>query len=418
VGRQSLIIIASCAALSAGCLEGTKGVGGPSTISRAVVCDYQIRCGQIGASEADACRASSGYAGLPFLDGGTLGRESDAYSTDEALRAERLGSDETSLACGRATLELASCSAPELLVCTAMFVGRVAPGGSCRDDRECTTRLCVTGEGDFGPYSGDPGCAGSCHVPLARGADCSARGALCANGDICDPEDQRCRARGSEGASCISSTLLSDCATGLFCNEEVRCESPRAEGAECPANTWASCESGLRCFEGRCAAPGKEGERCATSTGLGGLGGIGGLGGLAAQCDDGLYCDADAEDARCRSLVALGGACSARGQCLDDLPCVGLTATPAREGFSIAPGICAPWGDMGHDCDPDVDLDGCPFSMSCDTVLGVCVARARPAVALGERCDPSIDAANSSRCSEGSCDPETSRCALVCSAYE
>ena len=85
-----------------------------------------------------------------------------------------------------------------------------------------------------------------------------------------------------------------------------------------------------------------------------------------------------------------------------------------REGSAVTPGICAPWADLGHDCDPDVDVSGCPSSMRCDEVRGVCVLRERPAAALGEACDPSPDAATASRCREGACDPVTARCALMC----
>ncbi len=204
-------LLAVAVALTGACLDVENG--GRRGIERAAVCDFQARCGYIGASETAACARAESYGRLPFLDGLALGRESSGYSTSAAIAAGRLAIDPQREAACLEALTVGDCGATDISSCFGMYRGRVAAGRSCLDDHECVAGLCAVATADGSLWSGDPGCAGTCVGPVALGAAC---GALvvpgCGNDAFCDPMTLVCTPRSAEGEACGAGGNVSDCA--------------------------------------------------------------------------------------------------------------------------------------------------------------------------------------------------------------
>jgi len=390
-----------------GCLDA--GNGNRRGIERAAVCDYQARCGYIGASEEAACARAESYGSLPFLDGLALGRESEGYATEAAIADGRLAVDRQREANCLVALSDAACGSPTIFQCTGMYIGRMAAGGECFDDHECISGRCTTGQNSGGTaWSGDPGCAGTCAAEIPVGEPCGGGfGPSCSRDSYCDDRGNICRARSGKGDAC--GVDIFGCASGLACVDAV-CQGPRSEGESCNGSGIVSgCREGLRCLDNQCAPLARLGEECPTPSGLGGLGGLGSIG--AGPCAEGAYCDA--ETSRCRAQLADGMTCDGAHQCGDRHPCSGLRVDSSSGSVSITLGICSPWSDVDGACDPRATSTGCPLDMLCDPTSSRCALRVLDHVALGGTCDTALISGGQQRCDEGSCDA-IGRCALVC----
>jgi MYXO-CTERM domain-containing protein len=82
--------------------------------------------------------------------------------------------------------------------CRAAIVPKVALGGACQEDIECTTGLCADADS-----SATPPVDGKCTKLLSFGDSC-ASGISCADDLYCDEASRQCLARKPAGRSCIS----------------------------------------------------------------------------------------------------------------------------------------------------------------------------------------------------------------------
>jgi hypothetical protein len=409
--------VALVAAGAGGCLEAREGGREEATWAatkaslQSAMCAYEVRCGVRGASEEESCRAAASF-GAVWLDGRPLWLEGQAYSTGEALDAGRLALDAGRVAVCLAALTEGPCHGVDTVACRAILAPRVPARQACRDRRECQTDLCaVVHDATLGPLPGPSGCEGACVERIALGAACGLGSLACEEDGYCDSEKRVCTPLAGRGDACT----LGACTAGLVCGEDGRCEPLRALGEPCSRAVFPNggCELALTCVEGTCRQPGGEGEACENSLG-GGYAGIGGLGALVAgACLPGLYCDAREGVGTCRPTVPDGSVCDDVVRCSGGHPCIGMTIS--LPDFRATPGVCGPWGDVGAPCTPPGDaqmsvVTACPQTTRCDAATATCRPRDVPALSLGDACDPDL----AERCAEGTCDPATRRCALVC----
>ena len=135
---------------------------------------------------------------------------------------------------------------------------------------------------------------------VALGVSCDPAGLAnaCVSGSSCSGTGTAaiCVADGAPGGTCRTATGTTACDPGLVCQASV-CVTPVAIGGTCGTST-APCESGSTCLSAVCVANGAVGGRCRTTT---------------PACATGLGCTGDPADSttRCRTTVALGGACDA-----------------------------------------------------------------------------------------------------------
>src|SRR5262249_43404061 len=124
--------------------------------------------------------------------------------------------------------------------------------------------------------------------------------------------------------------------------------------------------------------------------------------------------------------------CSSVDACDEGLDCI-------SSAFGTMRGKCAPFLDVNQMCaDANVLETGCPRDTRCDLRTRLCLRiglkgadcsnmgcddylycdgntmQCTPQVALGATCTPPPSKADADPCSDGTCDPMTKKCTVVC----
>lgn len=426
---------------------GAVGCGKPTSMTKgspsdlvdaeqrleAAFCQYEARCGIIGASEEASCEASA-KAGVTNLHVSSFSGWI-SYSTYEG-----------EVASGRATVDLsvanacitqvanAACGTALTVAeqCLTAFKGTVADGGACSSSMDCVTGLCIPPNAQT--------CTGTCQMGVAAGSYCADFTDACAAGDYCSTNTQTCDAPAAAGAACEWQGSIATCVAGYYCDPfKKTCLVLGAAGAMCLSDD--QCQAGLRCSAmAKCTAPVADGaacqynEDCRVGSSCVGVSAsaMGTCAAAAAQagapcpqtgCGAGLYCDAASV---CRAQIDQGGSCTRADACKDGLACIGASSTQ--------PGSCAPWLDAGQACSGAVN-SGCPADMACTsgtcqptgTVGSACsggdcrpllycdstTQKCTPMVGLGGMCTPPVGQSADSPCALGQCDATSNVCAPI-----
>ena len=217
--------------------------------------------------------------------------------------------------------------------CVATLAGKVAAGGSCFADNDCsdTADFCSIAVGT---------CGGTCTAHLAMGTACDLGvNNECANGLYCDPQTLTCASTSSLpplatlGGSCglnLTTHAFLPCATGLVCNTAQQiCMNPTKEGS--------GCYSG----EGMC-------EQFTYCNGAGGCIAFPMDAGFPPFPDGGAPC---AVAGMCERYPSTAGAFCGTVSGTDAVGCLGgLYCNTAIDGGNGANGVCAPLGGAGAPC--------------------------------------------------------------------
>jgi hypothetical protein len=222
---------------------------------------------------------------------------------------------------------------------------------------------------------GEPGrIAAVCRPAVKGGGICDPANALdtCVPGFSCARYGVAglCMPDGTEGGGCRRTDPA--CDPGLVCTNDAnralgRCRRVAAAGARCDPQ-WILCATGTVCAEQRvCTPDGASGGRCRFSD---------------QPCDAGLACTqrVPSSSARCRPAATVGSACDPR---LLFNACVAGSACMAASSTS---GVCVQDGTKSGRCrsaEPTCDAD-----LSCTGAPSSSGSRCRPAVMLGQACDP------------------------------
>ncbi len=298
-------------------------------------CARQIRCGEVGGSEASA-RCS-----LPDPLLLTLRGDVDV-PTSISLGRMRFHPDNASWclhAVEHAPCDPAQAADDFLRECHGVVTGNVANGSTCWGDDECLGGVCVA-----------PDCGGTCTAFAVPGGACVQAGGT---PDVtCDPSVQ-------------------------FCGGGATCEHKVQKGAPCVVDD--DCLFDYVCVAGKCDTSARtgRGDVCGTSS---------------PPCADGLYCD---ETGACAPLVAAGQPCARPDACNPGMSCesgacapfldVGAACDASPDAIasgcpatqSCTAGACAPVAGVKAGplapCTTDADCDDELFcaSSNCDYVGGV-----------------------------------------------
>jgi hypothetical protein len=328
--RAAILLLAGMA----GCHDAPLAVPGPPDMANqplvddfqayaaaavATYCQSRVDCGDIAASQHDACLHSKW---LNNFTGNPWGGLDTGYSLEDAIRAGRVRLDRSKAETALQTDLEYNCACGGQFGAFDMgtytrrgLIALVPVGGSCLADFECADGYC-SGDIAFG-FS----CGGTCQPFLPTGAPCSY--------GHCGPSDW-CPALGTN-LTCVPRITL-----GQACDDSNNQETPCADGLWCM--TSANPTMGV-CSD-------------APSSGAGGP--------CVDNCNPGLYCDS--MDI-CRPREAVGSACSNDYQCAGGLCCLG--------------GSCQNnLVDIGGACDPTVAdrlSSGCPADATCDPGSRTCV---------------------------------------------
>lgn len=404
LGLFTVLIAAGCSTTSG---SAAAGAGTPltlDTLNPAVIDAYCKSAGSCPTSflwfaSADSCKTLFGakISGNEEIDWAKAGRMT--FNADKA--AECLG-----------VIAGAGCvlGKAEPAACRDTFVGTVANGASCENDKVCVSRWCkgvnqksatnTTGCGvcteaiKVGEACKDNGCAAGSRCigdkcvadgTVAVGAACSGKSSCVANA-FCDFDDQgkqTCVKYAASGEACKDS---SKCASGLTCLAKAlsdkggTCGAARKLGDPCfaivkPGQGDGDCGPSLACgivgeFDGKtepkpvCVAQKKLAEACTSNWECGMLdavcvaGKCGAWPAIGQPClkSMGQTCAQNAmcgKDGNCAALPKLGEACTS--QCAEGLGC------------KFAPGTndgkCVGQPAAGDACTQDMD---CGYSgLSC-----------------------------------------------------
>lgn len=273
---------------------------------------------------------------------------------------------------------------------------------SCGEDGRCEPELaCV--------FECVSGCDGTCQEPPGEGERCDLSVGRCAEGLLCDAQQDpsrciepkgaeepctaayQCESRACHEGSCLhpdevcSST--EDCTGGEVCgdaSEGGRVCVPRADEGEACVPDYDMCVSGLQCLRDyetdgeayRChARAGIDGEPC-----------------LPWGCDEDHYCAAEGEDDVCRPRRGMDEGC------LDQSFVVPEEQFPCQDGLHCmhsSTGTCLPPGEEGDPCAYD-EFESCLDGLVC---LGWVDSSCEPPAAVGESCETSF----SDPCADGHC---------------
>jgi hypothetical protein len=242
-------------------------------------CDWQIRCGEVGASEPERC-------GVPTVLGLIAPGTVDVV---ESIAEKRMLFHPDNATECLDSVKHAPCDPTQAAVdwyrrCHGVVGPAVEVGGACFGDEECVGGACVRAD-----------CGGTCTAFASPGAPCGASGGL--PEQTCDPTVQ-------------------------FCGPDGTCWRKAAHGAACSADD--QCLFDHVCLDGKCADPPRPGrdDVCGTNT---------------PPCDDGLYCH---PYGTCQPLVGSGGACLLPTACDASLVCLGgQCASWLDVGSACTPGM-------------------------------------------------------------------------------
>lgn len=224
--------------------------------------------------------------------------------------------------CVAAAAALSSCHSSDTTptACQTMFVGKVAPGGTCDSGFECAASSSGTVDCEFGA-----GSQGACTVkPTGKAGD--ACGSTCTKSG----NEEDCTTFGS-GSGSGPKPGPAACYTndGLYCDgSSYQCKTVSKLGGACTSTD--GCEQGTFCDAQQCVKPLAQGAKC----------------GFGALCQGG-YCD-DFGDKTCKPAKAIGAECSSNDECGAGAHCVshgsGAKAKCEAADEIASPGICAGTG--------------------------------------------------------------------------
>ena len=373
--RPPLLTLAVALALLA-----IGGCGGPTGNSASTIndfqagvfraqCDWQQRCGGIGASELQRCYDNYNVVSEGPVDFAAL------------VAGRRVAFDSGAASRCLDTLQAATCGSFfggfGSADCLGAATGLVMPGDACTSDLECAGGYCT---------SLDEGCAGKCVVWPAPGAACTSLEG-CGSTASCDGQSHTCKARLPAGSACLASN---DCQSGLRCATDAmgmngKCATYGTAGAPCSPGAVA-CAGGFYCdTASKTCKPQRE--RGAACTGL-------------SDCKSGLGCvghlpQMPGSMGTCGPLLDAGQACVPGSVgCPGDMPCDPATRT------------CKARGTAGASCVSDND---CDLASYCDGATKKCAAW----VVYGAACTPAIGG-SSDPCAIGSCENASKRCLVQC----
>jgi hypothetical protein len=289
------------------------------------LCEYYVRCGVFG--ELDTCTA---FFPPP-----------DDRSLFAAVEAGKVRYDDAAAVRCRDEMAARSCDATTRegrvpLVCNEVFVGRVATGGKCGFDLECTSGLCLL-----------PGCPpGACCPGTCEPGERNPIGTPCQSDLQCELEsfcgpDRTCIALLAAGGRCKSD---GQCAYGLGCVGKTElmdgtCARLPLLDEPCPDNRCA--EIGARCDENETCVP---------------------VGLVGAQCDTDAECSRFLECGPAGSCIDTPGAgedctrqCAGETFCARDTT---NTCTPLQEDGAFC--------EVAEQCAGGLCLEG-PFAAQCAT---------------------------------------------------
>jgi hypothetical protein len=293
-----------------------------------VVCQMMVRC--MSSRTVNALMASMGQEGMDVAScqeefsgpGSSLDRIKSALEAGTVtFSTDNWGACKSSLS--------DSCNSSSS-ACELVLVGTVAEEGGCFIDEECADG----DNGQEGDCSAEPGQCGTCSLGPARaaaGEDCAHSD--CASGLFCN-DQQLCEARpssngGSAGEACEASTFdaIGDCdrSANLLCINAAcqAAEFSSEAGADC-GNNGVLCEGGLVCpvdtsgGSTQCAQAKAIGEACIEMNGQDGA--------LMTACGSDAFCDI--QEQICAARKANGEACEDDGHCSGD-SCIDGTCTTA-----------------------------------------------------------------------------------------
>lgn len=287
MGRQFRRVVSAWALLSSACGTSTEGEGElsdaqglPKAFAQAV-CGSLARCCEHQSYELDLTQCTRGLEANLTRE---LAENEGLQVRFDANAAELCIADYANAAC----LERPTEEYDVKRNCSLMFRGLIAPGGSCRDTRECRVEdgrsaQCLDGvctldsepaaRGVEGAPCGST-CAtssadsGACELSLAAfndpPADSSLPACFTSDGLHCagSAGARTCQPLVAEGGSCAGSSQ--GCAAGTFCDPETRACQAQTDSGPCDAERDA-CSANAACdFEtGRCVLVGsRNGTSC------------------------------------------------------------------------------------------------------------------------------------------------------------
>lgn len=178
--------------------------------------------------------------------------------------------------------------------------GKLANGKSCAFDAQCESQFCTREVGAS---------CGKCDAPPKEGEAC---------------KQDRC---GHGGFACI----------------DKKCAKKKGKDEACKGTGQAGCDGNMVCLNGKCAAPGKVGDKCDAS------------GKTTGDCDpfEGLYCDKTEKKCKAYKVANVGDgcgekdvgvACPASSSCEQDkcvaMLAVGAACKEAEGAICDAPSVC------------------------------------------------------------------------------
>ncbi len=336
------------------------------------MCELMIRCGQMEANAS--CKVwMNQYAGGAGCDPQDL----------VALKNERAEVDQSRVAsCMSAIQTKAGCSVlsggdptNELAECKDIVRGRVAVGGTCYTNRDCTP-------GNFCSSSSST-CPGTC-------AAYKAIGAAAQNDSECGPGnyvyDGKCAAHVALGSSCAttgSANTTQTCVGGAYCSASNVCTAVATSGQACAGGPAAiPCATGLKCV----TASGSSAGTCKPLAGLQGTCALFNV--PQPGCKYDLYCDQTSPSTAgvCKTLEPSGGACLFDISCQPGLVCQGESMS------TFTKGTCAARKTAGQTC------SGTGGVFSSDCVSGTyCAGTCQATKANGATCTTGAE------CQTGNC---------------
>jgi hypothetical protein len=305
VGRRELVALRVIETLALAALAGCDGGGGSIPFSQLepsaeqAVCHVLVLCGTF--PDQATCLASEQV--LPhYYD--TLGSDVSSgkviYNGGKAKAC--LDAINALTSCnGIAVFPLAS-PLPQIdPICSSIFTGTVASGGTCFFSEECasggscgSTQGCSVGQC----------CAGACAMItyVAKGGDCNVADAVCASGTTCVFDSTTgaatCQMLPGAGAPCIYPNYVPVCAGPFYCDTASgTCKALVATGGTCDPS-MDGCKSGDRCDPTTlvCTPLLPVGSACGSST----------IGCVS-------YATCDATTSTCVELTFVGAACYPNG---------------------------------------------------------------------------------------------------------
>jgi hypothetical protein len=254
-----------------------------------VACDYQVRCGIVGASERRHCDPTVIPSVVP-----ASAEEPDVAVKNGRMRYFSDRAQDCLDAIAGARCDPLSLSQRIALHCHNVIAPGAGPGQTCFGDGECEGGTCM--------QMGSTACPGVCVAYPPLGTPCTAVPLTCdPTVEYCGPGD-------------------SDAGSGNVCLLR------KQQGDACTQD--AECAYGWQCVDGTCGPLPLAGADDA-------------CGGLAPDCEEGLYCDATGH---CVAQGKNGAPCFLEPACQSGLTCLG--------GNEVTAGTCEPWLDAGQTCTP------------------------------------------------------------------